>query len=255
MAITQVGSWKVGTNAVSFDATPSAGQLLHVKMTLLRSAAAPSFTLPTGWHQAAHIESIPSGSNFVETYVLYRQASEDGVSANDTFTLSTNASNIVWESGRFTGHDTTSPFLTASSGNTNLGVGAQTTTDTSVTPTAAGIALACTSYRLSTQTLTSFGGGFSTAVDHTGVTGPGSIGIQTTAASTAYQASVTTGGPGSGSVAVNIVTVFYQVPTGGSGTARKVKQSGSLATATDKVKQSGSLSTATRKVKVSGSLV
>jgi hypothetical protein len=253
VAITQVGSWRIGTGAVLFDATPVAGQLLTVKVTLLRSGSAPSFTLPTGWHQAAHIESIPSGSNYVETYLLYRQASEDATPANDTFTLTTNASNNVWESARWTGHDTTTPFLTASSGNTNLGFGAQTTTDTSVTPAAAGIALACTSYRLSSQTLTSFGGGFSTTVDHSGVTGPGSVGIQTTAAGTAYQASVTTGGPGSGSVAVNIITAFFAAAGAPAGTTLKVRASGAWTTAAGKVRSAGSWVASALKIRNGGS--
>lgn len=263
MPISQVGIWKVNnTTAVSFDATPVANQQLTVRITLTNSTSDPTWTTPTGWNQRLLVQ-ITSGGNRTWLIWLDRIAAGvggtggDGVAANDTFTMATNATGHGWESARWTGHDLTTPFQQASVGATNAGLNAQTTTDADMTATAEGLAIAAVAFRTSTQSVTSWGtSGFTTSETHTTIASGGAVATKAVAEDDDVHAQVVSGGPSSGSVATVIGTVIYNVDgfSPPSGTTPEANIAGVLTAGTLKANVAGVLTAGTPKVNVAGVL-
>lgn len=205
-AITQVGAWTESTsNVVGFDSTPLSGQLLVLRVLVTRTSAVPACATPAGWALRTSLDGISSTSH-IKMFWFDRPA--DGT-ASDTPTLSITGGSQRVYSGRFTGQAASGYFDTATAGAFNITAGAQTFSDSALSPGASGLAFAVAGYRTNSQSITSWGGGFTSSFAPAATNAGGGIATQVTTSGSGITAAITVNNGGTTPI-TDLFTINYK---------------------------------------------
>lgn len=246
MSIVQAGSWQVGTTAaISFDATPSAGQLLVLSVRVMNNVVSPSMpATPSGWS----LRTNKSGANgtLFEAIAWFDRVANG--TATDTPTLTGQSGTMRWTTGRFTGHDAASPYDGSGAVSSSGTGGAQTINCGPFTPTRNGTAFAALAVSNASQTVTSWNNGFVQSWSELPLADGGAIATAATTSGTASTASVTVNNGGSFPAAM-FVSAYYKNAV----TIRKANVNGVATTETARyVNVGGTATAANRRVNVNG---